>query len=299
MRCSAILLFAVSWLVILNVSSTNADDYLITHKSGVGVTIDDVTSYVRSKNLLRSFDTPEATLTKRSAVRVAEQVLRQKLFSAQAADKGLISNEELRHLRDFAERKALLEAALDDSLDTSGIDWNVVAEEQYRANKHQFKTEAKVHARHILVKPKGSDWAVALQEILEIKERLLQGADFEDLAKALSDDPSAPTNGGDLGVFGRGQMFPTFESVAFSLDVGELSDVVVTPYGVHIIQLLERFDPEPIEFVKLKIALINQSKNQWIEERERKMLLDAFGESGELVSYDQGQIERFLDTLPD
>jgi len=68
----------------------------------------------------------------------------------------------------------------------------------------------------------------------EVRGRVMDGEDFTTLAKELSDGPSAKT-GGDLGAFGRGDMVPAFEKVAFGLKTGEVSDVVETPFGFHII----------------------------------------------------------------
>lgn len=78
------------------------------------------------------------------------------------------------------------------------------------------------------------------RELLELKERALAGEDFSELAKAHSDGPSS-TVGGDLGFFGRGDMVGAFDDAAFALETPlEVSDVVSTPFGLHIIQLVER-----------------------------------------------------------
>jgi peptidyl-prolyl cis-trans isomerase C len=75
--------------------------------------------------------------------------------------------------------------------------------------------------------------------MVPILERARNGHDFAELAKQHSDDDSAPY-GGDTGFFHRGQMVPAFEKVAFALVPGEVSDMVETPFGVHIIRFEER-----------------------------------------------------------
>lgn len=90
-----------------------------------------------------------------------------------------------------------------------------------------FKSGPKVRCSHILVESKG--------EAEELLARLKDGSDFAKEAKALSKCPSGKS-GGDLGHFGRGKMVKEFDAVAFDLDVGELSRVVKTQFGYHILK---------------------------------------------------------------
>ncbi|HSC88487.1 MAG TPA: peptidylprolyl isomerase [Polyangiaceae bacterium] len=96
-------------------------------------------------------------------------------------------------------------------------------------------------ASHILLMYKGSARSTASRskeeaaaQIAEIKKALDGGADFEELARKHSDCPSA-SRGGDLGLFEPGQMVPAFDKAAFALKVDQLSDVVETDFGYHII----------------------------------------------------------------
>lgn len=99
-----------------------------------------------------------------------------------------------------------------------------------------------VDISHILIKVKPSDEniQVALQKIQRIKRMLEEGQDFAMLAEKYSEDPSAKRNRGDLGFVSRGDLVKEFEEVAFALKEGEISDIVQTQFGFHIIQLLER-----------------------------------------------------------
>ena len=99
----------------------------------------------------------------------------------------------------------------------------------------------KVSASHILLSFDGSQNANsvrsrddALEEIGGLKVQLADGAEFGVLAKEHSDCPSS-SQGGDLGEFGRGQMVPEFEQAAFGMGVGDVSDVVETAFGYHLI----------------------------------------------------------------
>ena len=77
-------------------------------------------------------------------------------------------------------------------------------------------------------------------ELNELRERILKGEKFSMLAKLYSQDPGSASKGGELGFFGRGTMVSEFEAAAFALKPGEVSPVVETQYGYHIIQLIER-----------------------------------------------------------
>lgn len=101
---------------------------------------------------------------------------------------------------------------------------------------------ANVRASHILLMYKGSSRssatrskAEAEQQINQLKAQLDGGAEFAALARQHSDCPSK-AKGGDLGSFGKGQMVPEFETAAFSMQVGEVSGVVETAFGYHLIQ---------------------------------------------------------------
>ena len=104
-------------------------------------------------------------------------------------------------------------------------------------------TQAQVRARHILVASE-ADAALA-------RERLEAGEDFAELAAEMSLDPGSKELGGDLGWFPRGMMTPTFEQAAFTLEPGQVSDPIQTPFGFHIIEVLERADDVPLEATAL------------------------------------------------
>jgi peptidyl-prolyl cis-trans isomerase D len=117
-------------------------------------------------------------------------------------------------------------------------------EAYYTAHQETFQRPEHVHARHILFKLAES--ATAEQEAAvraraeSVLSELRNGADFAALAAAHSEDTATATAGGDLGVFPRGQMVNAFEDVAFSLPVGQLSDLVRTPFGLHILRVDEK-----------------------------------------------------------
>ncbi|WP_198262743.1 peptidylprolyl isomerase [sulfur-oxidizing endosymbiont of Gigantopelta aegis] len=103
-----------------------------------------------------------------------------------------------------------------------------------------------------------------------VLERINQGADFTEMAKQYSKDPGSADNGGDLGFFGSGEMVPAFEKSAFSLKPGEISDLVESSFGFHIIKLtkIEGGEVEPLESVKENIIAsiqFDQVENAYFE----------------------------------
>jgi len=132
-------------------------------------------------------------------------------------------------------------------------------EKYYRRNRGNFEVVEQVHAAHILIKVP-EDAAAETREqkrakIDEILEKSRAGEDFAALAKRYSEDGSR-SQGGDLGFFPRGRMVKPFENVAFSLPAGEISDVVTTQFGFHIIKVLEIREArvKPLEEVREEVT---------------------------------------------
>jgi len=112
----------------------------------------------------------------------------------------------------------------------------------YRRHLDRFETPELAHAAHILVRVPEQAGESVRQQKRALAERLLgearTGKDFATLAREFSDDKGSAANGGDLGSFTRGTMVPAFEQAAFSLKPGEISSLVETQFGFHIIKLV-------------------------------------------------------------
>ena len=126
----------------------------------------------------------------------------------------------------------------------------------YKTNLSQYQTPAQVRASHILFKTEGKDEAAVKAKAEDVlKQAKAPGADFAALAKKYSEDDSNAGNGGDLDYFGRGRMVPEFENAAFGMKSGEISDLVKTAFGFHIIKVVDN-KPEstrPVSEVKSEI----------------------------------------------
>lgn len=126
-----------------------------------------------------------------------------------------------------------------------------LARNQYDAEPQKFDTPEQVRVRHILVSAKACEPEAKARELLAKARQ--PGTDFAALAKENSDDPGSAARGGDLGFFARGQMTAAFEKAAFALkQPGDLSEVVKTEFGYHVIRLEERkaAERQPFEAVR-------------------------------------------------
>jgi peptidyl-prolyl cis-trans isomerase C len=156
----------------------------------------------------------------------------------------------------------------------------------YAANAEQFTRKESTHARHILIGCKddadAAAHAAAKAKIDGLRQQLMTGgADFAALAKANSDCPSAK-EGGDLGTFGRGQMVPAFDAAAFSLETNVVSEVVQTPFGYHLIQVLERLPGETMALEKVS-PQIRENLQREASGKVFQQFIDGLREKAEIV----------------
>ncbi|MHC4220837.1 MAG: peptidylprolyl isomerase [Planctomycetota bacterium] len=159
------------------------------------------------------------------------------------------------------------------------------AQKFYNENLSRFLIPAQVRASHILLMPDTSDPNADPNQVkTEMKSTLVgllkqikDGADFAELAKKHSKCPSSE-KGGDLDFFGKEQMVPEFSNAAFALQVGQVSDVVETQFGLHIIKVTDKKDAETKTFEEVKEdltkGLVQQKENEiakaYVEEIKSK-----------------------------
>jgi peptidyl-prolyl cis-trans isomerase D len=133
----------------------------------------------------------------------------------------------------------------------------------YRQNMSQYQTPEQMRASHILLKTEGKDEATvrtAAEELLT--KAKAPGADFAALAKQYSEDEGSKANGGDLDYFGRGRMVPEFEQAAFALKPGEISGVVKSDFGFHIIKVVDHKPATTRAIEEVRPELEEQLKTQ-------------------------------------
>lgn len=175
-------------------------------------------------------------------------------------------------IREDIEIYLLAEKMIGASIDVSEEEMKTYFEE----NKESFDQKEQVKASHILVE----DEATAKK----VKEELVNGKDFAELAKEYSTDSSNAANGGDLGYFGKGEMAEEFEKTAFALEAGAISEPVKTEFGYHIIKLVDKKAEKAAEFdehkEKIKELLFDQKVQaeytNWLEGKKAEYEIKSF-----------------------
>ena len=210
---------------------------------------------------------------------VLEQMIDQELIRQAAAEMGVSVSE------------AELESSIEDIVTQSG------GEEQFQQSLEAMNTEfgdfrqmlldqllseavysavtasispiaEQVHARHILLPTK--------ERADEVLARLQAGEDFAFLAREYSEDISSRESGGDVGFFPRGVMPPEVEEIAFGLQVGEVSGIVQSQFGFHILQVLEKEEREIA--VEVFESLRQQTFMQWLQDQREEATIERLAE---------------------
>ena len=214
----------------------------------------------------------------------ADDYLRMRLLASEGMKAGLQNDPEVVNQLSLM-RENLVATAQLKKID-SGI--TVSDAEVQKAYSDNTKDYEQVKARHILIAPKGSPAAQTGKKELsdaeakakaeDLRKQILAGANFDELAKKESDDAGSGARGGDLGSFSHGQMVPEFEAAAFAAKIGEVTPVVKTQFGYHIIKV-EAHDSTPLAQVRPAIE-----KN--LKQAKLHTALDAMRESAHPV-YDE------------
>ncbi len=158
----------------------------------------------------------------------------------------------------------------------------------YDSHPDLFKQPEQARASHILIKvDPGADVsqkADARKKMEKIQERVQKGEDFAALAKEFSEGPSS-ARGGDLGYFGRGKMVKPFEEKAFALQPGEVSDIVETQFGYHLIKVMDKKPETTIAYENIKDKLVQHLKREKVH-KEVDLYVEKLKE--------KAKVERFL-----
>jgi peptidyl-prolyl cis-trans isomerase C len=192
---------------------------------------------------------------------------------------------ELReNTRESMQITAMLQAELDAKTAVSAEQVN----DFYVKNPAAFQQGERVKASHILVKVQANADAAEREKARAKAAGLLAdlkaGKDFAALAKEFSDDPGSGAQGGDLGFFQRGQMVPPFEEAAFTLPVGQTSELVISDFGFHIIRVTDRQAgrTQPLDEVKADIEQYLVGQNR---ETQTRLFVEGLKSKGKVEIY--------------
>ena len=157
----------------------------------------------------------------------------------------------------------------------------------YDQNPQMFKQPEQIKASHILIKvdPKADEAqkAEARKKIEEVQQKLKDGGDFAALAKEYSEGPSS-TKGGDLGYFRRGQMVKPFEDAALALKPNEVSDIVETRFGYHLIIVYDTKPEQTLAYADVKDKISQRMKQEKIE-KEAVQYVDKLKKDAKLEKF--------------
>lgn len=222
---------------------------------------------------------------------VVNKIMEQKIIADLARKEGFDKDEDIKEqfkylVNEFLSREYLLKKV---------IKKIAITEEElikhYRDNEKDFLIPEQVRAKHILIKfPFGAqeeEKKKALEKARGILEWLKKGESFAKLAETYSEDTASKERGGDLGYFSRGKMSKSFEEAAFSLNRGQISDVVVTDYGYHIIMVEDRRDARLRPFQEVKGLIEEQLKDKKTKSEVEEFVRKTTEQAGMIIFSDK------------
>lgn len=184
-----------------------------------------------------------------------ERVVRRELLMQEAEKRKLGEQAEVAEQVANLRRELMIRALVQEEIGGKIKVEEKEVQEYFAAHPDEFSGDT-LRLRHILVQTEG--------EAKEIQGRLAKNESFDELAKKLSRDTNSAARGGDLGFMGREQMLPEFARAAFALKTNEVSEPVRTPFGVHLIKLVERKKGQPLVFDEVK----GQLQRRLLDERQ-------------------------------
>lgn len=211
---------------------------------------------VTEEDFKRKFDTLPKQLQSvviRNKKDFVEDLAAEKFLLKEAERRGIVKETEVKNLLEVARKKILVARLIEIEVDKKiALDADE-AKAYYDAHEEEFMTPSLVRASHILLKTE--------EEARQIRDAIAAGADFEETARKLSIDTTA-IRGGDLGFFQKGQLVPEFESAAFAMNKGDISQPLKTQFGYHIIKLTDRMEPMLRDFKAVRTLVEERLLNE-------------------------------------
>lgn len=260
--CVSIVFFAIIYQTAGFAQEEKITEQVLATFDGGEITLDEF------NQILSELPEQYQTLAQQDKEKVLNMIIEQKLLLKEALAGNLDKTEDAKKKIDAAKDQILIHELIAREIQNISVTEQEM-KQYYELNKNEFQEPEKIRARHILVDTE--------KEAKQILKELRKGADFAKLAREKSTCPSKE-QGGDLGFFGRGQMVKEFEDAAFKLNPGEISDVVKTQFGYHVIEvedkkpaIIKTYD-EAIDTIKQKLTMQRQQQkiNDLIESLKKE-----------------------------
>jgi peptidyl-prolyl cis-trans isomerase SurA len=215
-------------------------------------------------------------------VKKQNKIPSQEAFVAALVSQGLSYDQYRAQLQDQLERLRVVSIEVRSKIQVGEGEMR----EYYAANLSKYFEDERFRARHIFFrineKEPPEDIKRTMTTAMMVLAEAKSGKDFSELARSYSEDPAARKDGGDLGIFKKGDMMPELEQAIVTMKPGDVSELVYTSTGFHIVKLEERFSgkPKPFESVKVEIEEIIYRKkseerfSQWAKEMRSKASID-------------------------
>lgn len=259
-------------LVLLGPLSVHAEGTVVATRGEVQVTADDVAADLagRPTDFVKRMKESGTT----GGERLVTDIMLRRLVAKKAQDEGLTARADVVDRLRLAQERVLydvyMERAEAQSIKEDRIE--ALARDEYRAFPEKYTKPEEIRVRHILFRQCNCDKNAHRVLAESVLERLKNGESFEELATSLSEDPGSAKRGGDLGLKPKGTMVPEFEVAAFALKKpGELSGLVETTFGLHIIRLEERVEAKLRPFDEVKEGLMEATRTRMRADVRKKI----------------------------
>jgi peptidyl-prolyl cis-trans isomerase C len=269
-----------------NSPNLNQGEVLARAPNGMQVTAADILSEVNKMNpAVRQefFKAPE------NVQQITNNLLVRRILAAEAQkeklDKDLVVQAGVAVAKDRVLSDARLNQ-MDKANEPNEKAIEAYARNKYQANIEKFQVPAQTRASHILIEKKDDN---SIKEAQEVLVKLKGGGKFEDLAKEFSKDPGSAAKGGDLGFFGEGRMVKPFEDAVKALaKPGDISDLIESQFGFHIIRLEERQAKTTRSFEEVKTQLMAESRADLLSQKRVQKVQDI----SKTMSFEKAAIEK-------
>lgn len=235
--------------------------------------------------------------TSRAKEKLLEQMVTRRLLYKQALKEKVDQDPEFKRELEDDRVKRITRRLLDKHVPRKQDVTEEEMQKYYDEHPDEFSTPEQIRARHILIKVSANapenEVAEARTKIEGILRQVRDGSDFAQVARDTSEGPTR-SKGGDLGFFPRGRMDKAFEDAAFALEVGQISDIVRSRFGFHVIKLEEKKAPEEKKYDEVK-AQIKRKLRPMKQQDTYQSFIDGLKSEFKVTVYN----DRLSEGLPD